>query len=85
MSDRTDDRVVLAATERLLREHEHVSADEVLAALGWDADRKLPLMRAMKRLIDDGQLVGKVLTGDATTLEVMVTDIAQKGLTRLGL
>jgi hypothetical protein len=85
MSDRTDDRVVLAATERLLREHEHVSADEVLGALGWDADRKLPLMRAMKRLIDDGQLVGKVLTGDATTLEVMVTDIAQKGLTRLGL
>jgi hypothetical protein len=79
----TDDGPVLTAVARLLRESEHVSEDQVLAELGWSADRRLDVMRSMKLLIDSDYLVGKVNTGDATIQDVMVTSITEKGLLRL--
>jgi hypothetical protein len=85
MSEPIDDRGVLATAERLLRAREHVGADELLTSLGWAADRKLPLMRTIRRLIEDDQLLGKVLSGDATIVDVTVTGITEKGLIRLGL
>jgi hypothetical protein len=85
VNEQTNDRAVLAAVERLLRDREHVSADEVLADLRWSAERKVPLMRAMKLLIDVGDVDGKPLTGDGTILDVMATGITEKGLDRLGL
>ncbi len=81
----TDDGPVLAAAARLLRESEHVSEDQVLAELGRSADHRLDVMRSLNLLIDSDHLLGKVNRGDATILDVMVTDITEKGLLRLGL
>jgi len=79
------DGPVLAAVARLLRNSEHVSENQVLAELGWSADRRLEVMRSMKLLIESDYLAGKVNTGDATIQDVMVTGITEKGLLQLGL
>lgn len=80
----TDDGPVLAAVSRLLGgDRDTVSADQVLAELGWGADRRMALMRSMKLLIDSRCLTGKVLTGDATLQDVTATGVTEKGLQRL--
>lgn len=80
-----EDRLVLATVSRMIRERDYLGTDEVLAELGWSADRKLPLMRALRFQIDSGDLAGKVLTGDGTIIDVMLTGVTEKGLNRLGL
>jgi hypothetical protein len=79
-----ENRHVLATVARTIRDRDYLSADELLAELGWGAERKLPLMRALRFLIDSDYMAGKVLTGDGTILDVMLTGVTEKGLNRLG-
>ena len=80
-----DDEPVLVAVWQVLREREHASENAVLAQLGWNADRRLAVMRSMRLLINAGYIVGTVSTGDATIQDVTATSLTEKGLQRVGL
>jgi hypothetical protein len=80
----TNDGPVLAAVWRILNRQEHASENETLIELGRPIEDRLAVMRSMKRLNDNGFLVCKVSTGDATIQDVMATSVTEKGLQALG-
>ena len=80
----TEDGPVLKAVWQVLREREYADPGHVLAALGWDAERRPGVLRSMKLLVDTGHRAGPVLAGAGGLMDVMATDVTEKGLQRLG-
>ena len=80
----TEDGPVLAAVWKVLREHEDAHVDDVVAALGWDVERRAGVLRSMKLLIDSGHLTGPVLSGGGGLLDATAIEVTEKGLQRLG-
>jgi hypothetical protein len=80
----TEDGPVLEAVWKVLRTREHAGVDDVLAVLGWDADRRSAVLRSMKLLVNTEHIDGPVLDGGGGLIDVMALEVTEKGLQRLG-